>query len=432
MSDPSSDSSPEPSPPPSPTSAPSPPPEESQPRPPRSPEAILTNFFLRILRRPRLAQDAKRRAIIRELIQTEKNYVDSLLICEEVYYNPLDRSISSKSPLIDAASLAQLFGNLDEIRAAHQVIVREMDAVLPRLKKPYPPRSFYLRIIAGFDEILPRMHQLYTQYLASNCNAEDILKRLSKHKKFRSFLSECLFNPRSKCQEIEDLLILPTQRVAGYKMLFERVLKYFPAATFGAILEAYKGTLDALLRVGASMNQEKADTGSQEKLLTIAETLSKIPPEVTILKPGRKYLGVVNAQWLKPNGKTQKHVFFVTSDLLIIGQQAEGVPLSKWIFRDAIPIIQIRFAVIKNDKYIERGFVLKSDTENYSFIMKDAPQSYEFMDSIKAQKKAIKQQVERQTQEGAEYMQGLVSQITTLYESPVTPLSREEALDSVL
>jgi hypothetical protein len=43
---------------------------------------------------------------------------------------------------------------------------------------------------APFTDVVPRMVQIYTQYLTSNQNAEVTLKRL--------------FNPRAKWQEIED------------------------------------------------------------------------------------------------------------------------------------------------------------------------------------------------------------------------------------
>jgi hypothetical protein len=393
---------------------------------------VLTNFFVRCLRKTRLAQDTKRRAIIRELIQTEKNYVDSLLICEEVYFNPLNRSITSKAPLIDAPTLHELFGNLEEIRAAHQSVVSEMNLILPRLNHIVPRHSIYLGIVAPFDEILPRMHQLYTHYLSTNSHAEDILKRLRKNKKFRSFLAECLFNPRTKCQEVEDLLILPTQRIPNYKMLFERVLKYFPAETFGEVLSAYRSTLEAFLRLGASMNQEKAVTGSQEQLLTIAETMTGIPSTITILKPGRKYIGTVAANTVEGATVSKlSNIIYITSDLLIIARPAGSGIGAKLTFRSAIPIIQVRFAVIERPEYMERGFVLKSDTESESFVMPDSDKRDAFIKKVKDQKKAIKEQVARQTAEGAEYIQSLLAQIDRLYESPVTPLSRQDALDSV-
>jgi hypothetical protein len=216
-------------------------------------------------------------------------------------------------------------------------------------------------------------------------------------------------------------------------MLFERVMKYFPVETHGAVREVYQSTLDVFLRLGASMNQEKAEIGSQEKLLTIAETLTKIPSTMCILKPGRKYEGAVKLRALDAGGKRGKeHCIYVTSDVLIIGRSDASFASARWQFADAIPITQVRFAVSTVEALMERAFVLQSDTESYSYVMKSAEERDRFIDAIKAKKKAIKAQVARQTQEGAEYIQGVLQTLTKLYAAPARPLSREEALDSIL
>jgi hypothetical protein len=392
--------------------------------------AILTSFFRRVVLPIRVRADTKRRSIVRELVQTERNYVDSLLICEEVYYKPLDRSITSKSPLIDPATLGELFGNLDQIRSLHQSILRTMDEVAGRLKSPFPPHETYIRIASPFAELVPRMQQLYTTYLATNEHSEEILRRLKKNKKFQQFLSQSLFNPRAKCQEIEDLLILPTQRVAGYKLLFERVLKYFPTQTFATAQQAYQQALDALLGLGALMNEEKSDTGSQDKLLTIAETLWKIPPGMCILKPGRKMLGVVKTHTVEDEAKKRgkECCIYVTSDILILAVKADG---KRWQYIDAVPIVQIRCAPSSVDELLDRAFILQTHTKNYHYVMKTTKARDDFIDGIKSMKKRISQVVAKQTQDGAEYMQGLLSELTRCYTEPKPPRSRAEVLQSL-
>jgi hypothetical protein len=394
----------------------------------------LRHFFIRCIFPIRARADGKRRSIVRELIQTERNYVDSLLICEEVYYKPLDRSIASKSPLIDAPTLRELFGNLDQIRATHQIILRVMDKVAPRLKSPFPPHKAYAHIVAPFAELVPRMTQLYTEYLATNEHTEDILKRLKRDKRFRQFLSESLFNPRSKCQEIEDLLILPTQRVAGYKLLLERVLKYFPVETFAREHGVYQQTLDALLGIGALMNAEKGDLGSQDKLLTIAETISKIPSFFCIMKPGRKMVALFKAKELdEQTGKRGRdQVIYVTTDILILAQKSDSSwSKQQWQYRDATPIIQIRFAVSTVDRFLDLAFMLQTDTASYHLIMKTNKNRDEFIDKVKTMKKGTREAVARQTQAGAEYMHGLLSQLSRYYTTPPPPRSRADALSAL-
>jgi hypothetical protein len=396
--------------------------------------AVLRRFFRGALHPHRASRDAKRRAIVRELIETERNYFDSLLICDEVYYKPLSISISTRSALIDVATLGELFGNIDEIRALHAGILSAMDAVAPRLKTPFPPHPIYLALIAPVAETIPKMAQLYTRYLSSNANSEEILARLKKNRHFRNFLSQTLFNPRTKCQEIEDLLILPTQRIGGYKLLIERVIRYFPAETFPQEREAYAATLEALGHVGAAMNAEKADPCNQGQLLTIAETLTRMPPFFLLLRPARRYLGRVMMRELDlaAGRRGPELCIFVTSDILLVGRKVESRWSSgRWEYVDAIPLSQVRFAVCRVDRYLDRGFELQTDTAMYNCVLESEALRNKFINQIKTMKAGLKKTVERQTQQGAEFMQGLLGRITGLYADPIRWPTKEQALRSL-
>jgi hypothetical protein len=382
----------------------------------------------------RLTRDGKRRSIAREIIETERNYVESLLITEEVYYKPLDRSISSKNPLIDTATLSQLFGCLDQIRATHQIILRVMDEVLASLKSPLPDPAEYSRVANTITELVPRMAQLYISYLATNDQSEEILKRLKKNRKFKSFLSESLFNPRAKCQEIDDLLILPTQRIAGYKLLFERLIKYFPPETFGQQRDEFTRTLDSLLKIGASMNAEKSEGPGQEKLLTIAETVTNLPGSLCILKPGRKYIADLEVRAFdEAAGKELKaHELFLLSDLLLICRKQEGgLSSGKLTYVNLIPLRQVQFEAAKKADFAEKVFIIKSDTETFPFWCKDPAKRDEFVEATKSTKKAIREQVKRQTEEGADFIQGLLGQLTQTYTTIPAPRGRLESLDAL-
>jgi hypothetical protein len=369
---------------------------------------------------------------VRELIETERNYYDSLLICDEVYYRPLDASASSKAPLIDLPTLEQLFGNIDEIRSLHQTIVRAMNAALPRLNAPFPPKATYLGLIGPLSDLVPRMAQLYTQYLTSNENAEEILKRLRRGKKFAGFLTSCLFNPRAKCHEIEDLLILPTQRIGGYKLLIERALRYFPPETFGDVRQAYTQTLNALMGLGAAMNAEKGEQGGQEKLLTIAENLSKMPPFLLLLRPGRRYVSCAKMREFTADGHRGPGLrVYITSDILILGKNAESGRVGKWIFADAIPIVQVRFQEFPQERYAERGFRLLSDTAKYVCLMKTPEKKASFIETITNMKGDLQKTISRQITEGTEYMQGMFSQLSHMYDDPIAMPTREQALLSL-
>jgi hypothetical protein len=225
-------------------------------------------------------------------------------------------------------------------------------------------------------------------------------------------------------------LILPTQRVAGYKLLLERVLKYFPAETFESGQRAYREALDAILGLGALMNEEKSDARSQDKLLTIAETLWKIPSVMCILKPGRKMLGIAKAHMVDEEAQKRgkECCIHVTSDILILAVKADG---KRWQYIDAVPIIQIRFAQSSVDKFLDRAFLLQTHTNKYHYLMKTTKDRDDFIEGIKSMKRRIRLVVARQTDAGAEYMQGLLTELTKCYTEPKPHRSRADALRSL-
>ncbi|OHS98608.1 RhoGEF domain containing protein [Tritrichomonas foetus] len=391
---------------------------------------VICHFLMK------LSNDGKRRRIVCEMIETERNYVNSLCICEEVYYRPLDRSITSKTPLIDTATLGKLFGNIDQIRDVHQnVILKAMDEALAQIKKPFPPHEAYTKIANTFVECSPRLQQLYTSYLSSNENYEEILKKLKKNRKFANFLNEALFNPRSKCQEVEDLLILPTQRIAGYKLLFERIMKYFPVETHKEENNKFNTAYKALLNVGKEMDSEKnQDSRSQDQLLTVAENITKQPPFLCIMKPGRRSLGTFRCREIDAKGKKgANYIIFVLSDILLITIKPEKSIFSsnKLIYVDAVPFTQVHFSPFTLDKEMDRAFVLKTDTIEYNFWVKNSSERDDFIMGIKKQKKIINYRVKNMSEIGAEYMQNVLSQLRNLYSKPPPALTREEALASL-
>lgn len=393
---------------------------------------IIRTAIMPVINAHREVKDSKRRSIFLELIQTERNFVEGLSALDDVYYRPLNQSINNKKPLIDAGSLASMFGNIDQIREVHQEgWLKAMDEVLPDLKKPFPPKEKYEYLASKILEICPRMNTLYMSYLQTHDQSESIIDKCNKYKPFREFVAKCIFNPRSKCRSLEDFLILPVQRIAGYRCLFERILKYFPD-TMADLHHLYKNILDKIVALGASMNQAKVDEKDQEALLNISETVLKKPTFLAIMKPGRKLLGQVTIKHLdQTTGKVASEgLVYVFNDILLLTIQGKaGIFGSQKIqFVDAIPIQQCRIqATIFND-YADKAFVLRTDTHEYNLMVRNSKKRDEFYHFVKKQKKKISGRVREQSKNGQTHMQYLLTEIASLYSSPPTMRTRLQAL----
>lgn len=394
---------------------------------------IITGFLMPHIKAIREAKDSKRRSIFNELIQTERNFVEGLITCEEIYYRPLDQSINSKKPLIDAKTLASLFGNLNQIRDCHEIgILNVMDEILPDLRKPFPPNEKYIYLANKLLEIQPRMQSIYRAYLQTNENSDAILDKLRKHKSFKKFVSSCIYNPKAKCRSIEDFLILPLQRVAGYRCLFERILKYFPEEMVTEH-KIYKELLDKFIALGAEMNKEKSDETNQDQIFNISESISKVPAYFQVMRPGRKYLDQYKLSFLDQNTgrETEKGIAFIFNDILILVQDFQtGNHSSKLVFCDAIPISSIKFRACSFNQFADKACLLRTDTSAYNLLMKESKERDAFINFVKKQKKKISHRIKDQTKNGTTHMQSIISEISSSYKEPQKITSRSKMLAS--
>ena len=348
----------------------------------------------------------------------------------------MDASINSKKPLIDATTLAALFGNIDQIRDTHQNgLLKAMDEILPDLKNPFPSNEKYLYLAAKFNELVPRMESLYRSYLSTNENTDALVDKLKKdNKAFAKFLSAALFNPRAKCRGIEDFLILPLQRVAGYRCLFERIMKYFPDPETEEH-KVYSDLTTKMVNLGATMNKEKAGQEDQEQLINVCETVQKKPPFLVIMKPGRKLLGHVNLIYVDDSTGKKKGsgICYICSDIILLTVETKGGIFTgkKINYYDLIPISQIRFSAIPFDNLVEKGFQMKTDTREFNLTVKSTKKRDQFIKFVKKQKKKIQHRVKQQSSHGALHMQNILNELAQMYITPQPLRKRSEVLNSL-
>lgn len=394
---------------------------------------IITTFLMPHVNAIREAKDSKRRSIFLELIQTERNFVEGLNACEDIYYRPLDQSINSKKPLIDAVTLASLFGNLDQIREIHENgILKAMDEILPYIKKPFTPTEKYVYLANKILEVQPHMQSLYRAYLQTNEHSDAILDKLRKHKQFKDFAASCVYNPRAKCRSIEDFLILPLQRVAGYRCLFERILKYFPT-TSETEHKIYKEVLEKLISLGTTMNVEKSDEKNQNQLFTIAETVTNAPYYYQIVRAGRKYLCQYKFSFIDSNTgrETEQGRAYIFNDIILLVQKASKSKHSTKTYYASFPISSVKFQATTFTSLADRACRLRNDTHVYNLLLKTPKERDSFIKFVKKQKKRINHRIRDQTMNGINHMQTIIGDLSNIYKQPQKLQSRSKLLSEL-
>lgn len=408
--------------------------EPSQPLSEKQQKSVqtLTPLICKFL--TRYSNDDKRRRVLIELITTERTYVSSLNDLIELYYNPLSQSINQRAGIIDSESLNKLLGDFDQIRDIHKnIILKTMDECYDEFKNPFPCHDTFLKIPNVFIEVYPRLRQLYLTYLANNHQSDAILAKLRKNRKFRDFLKEKLFDPQSQNREIEDFLILPTQRMAAYGLLFERAIKYLPTETHQKEHDRYETAHKQLSEIGREMNSEQNVQESQKALLSVAEYIGKVPPYFDIMKPGRKFYGKFDCQ--RQQKTLKKYQIFIMSDVLIITIREEWSVFSstKVSFVEAAPLAQIHFSPGDNPAFEDCSFAIDTNGYEAKFVFM-APNSIErdnIVFKIRKLKKHIFDRVAKMSEEGMTFISKNMQEIHDSYFNPRKIMTRDEAIQSL-
>jgi hypothetical protein len=180
------------------------------------------------------------------------------------------------------------------------------------------------------------------------------------------------------------------------------------------------------------MNEKRTGASDQVKLLNITETVTKLPPYLFIMKPGRRLLCKSTLWKLGEDlaSRGRRFTAFIMTDMILLAVQSKGgfLSSSKLVFEETIPITQIRFSESDSAKYSDRSLTMKSDIHEYTFVFAEAPRMTEFITKVKKQKKDISKKVKHQSTEGAAHIQDTLNTLSAIYLSPQPHKTKTELL----
>lgn len=144
----------------------------------------------------------KRDQIAREILTTERTFVDLIQIALKEYYIPLSKS---SPPIIPMEKLNVIFGNMKDILQINSVLLKDLEDKM----KAWGPKQ---KIGDAFAKMAPFL-KIYTLYVSNFDNATATLDACEKMSSFSAFLESCHDNPACRGQPLPSLLILPVQRI---------------------------------------------------------------------------------------------------------------------------------------------------------------------------------------------------------------------------
>uniref|UniRef100_A0A8C8DZ24 MCF.2 cell line derived transforming sequence a n=1 Tax=Oryzias sinensis TaxID=183150 RepID=A0A8C8DZ24_9TELE len=186
--------------------------------------------------------DLLKRHVMRELIETERIYVEELLAVLLGYRAEMDNpTLSGLLPPILHSKRDVLFGNMPEIYNFHsRVFLQELEGCL---EAPERVGACFLQRKESF--------QMYECYCQNKPRSESLWRQFSDC----SFFQECQKKLEHKLG-LDSYLLKPIQRLTKYQLLIKELLKYSSDCEGTSELQgALTAMLDLLKSVNDSMHQ---------------------------------------------------------------------------------------------------------------------------------------------------------------------------------
>ncbi|XP_017650842.1 epithelial cell-transforming sequence 2 oncogene-like [Nannospalax galili] len=313
----------------------------------------------------KLQMDSDRRTrVVRELLESERQYVQVLGIVRDVYARPLRAALSSNRAILSAANIHIIFS--DTLRILN--LNREfLDNLRDRLQE-WGPAHCVGEIFIKFGSQL----NIYTNFFN---NYSVVLKTIEKCREmtpaFRAFLKRHDKTIVTKMLSLPDLLLYPSRRFEEYINLLSALRLHTPAghadrgdlSTAVDQIKKYKGYIDKI----------KENIKMKEQLLDLQTKVWGCPP-----------LSEVNRYLIRSQDVAQLHCcdeemdfslrlyeqicdlsFFLFNDALLVSSRSishtpfERTSKTTYQFIASVALPRLLIEDIPDSKYVKNAFILQ-------------------------------------------------------------------------
>uniref|UniRef100_A0A8C1UPP7 Rho guanine nucleotide exchange factor 18-like n=1 Tax=Cyprinus carpio TaxID=7962 RepID=A0A8C1UPP7_CYPCA len=340
-------------------------------------------------------EDIKRQDIIHELIQTEINHVRTLKLALGIYMRELRETLQ-----MDETQLERLFPQMDSLLQVHQLFLnrlkqRRIDSLVPGSSQNYYIHRIGDILMAQFSgEMRDRLQHCYGVFCSHHTDAVNFYKDLMQNnKKFQSFIRKVCQLSILRRLGIPEIILLITQRITKYPVLFEHVIKYTKVDS-----EEHRNLVQSLELLKNTISQVNTHVDEFEKAARLRDLSSKLEPKSLVkmthrrvfrredmLQGERKLLheGVLN--WRLTSNKSKDVLVLLLSDvLLLLLEKDQRLTFASLDGKPAV--ISLLKLIVRDVAHDEKALFLISASS-------DPPEMYEFHTSSGEERKTWRDQI---------------------------------------
>ncbi|XP_056334552.1 rho guanine nucleotide exchange factor 18a isoform X2 [Danio aesculapii] len=322
----------------------------------------------------------KRQDVIHELIQTEINHVRTLKIVLGVYIRELRSTLQ-----MDETQLERLFPQVENLLQVHQFFLDSLKLRRLKFMEPGSTQNYCIHnlgdiLITQFSgEMGSRLRDLYGTFCSRHTDAVNFYKDLMQNnKKFQNLIRKICQLSIVRRLGIPEIILLITQRITKYPVLFERVIKYteVDSAEHMDLVQGLDFLKDTIAQVNAHVDEvEKAarlrDLSSKlEPKSQVKMTSGRVFRREDMLQGKRRLLHEGTLNWRVTNNKSKDVVVLLLSDvLLLLLEKDQRLTFASLDGKPAV--ISLLKLIVREAAHDEKAMFLISASL-------DTPEMYEF------------------------------------------------------
>ncbi|KAM9679026.1 epithelial cell-transforming sequence 2 oncogene-like [Dama dama] len=321
-------------------------------------------LLVKLERKLQLDSAEKRTRVVRELLKSERKYVQMLEIVRDVYVRPLRAALSSNRAILSAANIQIMFSDILQILCLNR---RFLDDLRDRLQEWGPAHCV--------GEIFIKFGSQLNTYTSFFNNYPVVLKTIEKCREmipaFRAFLKRHDKTIVTKMLSLPELLLYPSRRFEEYLHLLYALRLHTPAKHIdrGNLTTA----IDQIKNYKGYIDQMKQNINMKDHLLDIQRLIWGCP---TLSEANRYLIRVQDVAqlhccdedisfYLRLYEHTCDLSLFLFNDALLVSSRGtshtpfERTSKSTYQFIASVALHRLIIEDIPDSKFIKNAFILQ-------------------------------------------------------------------------
>ncbi|KAJ8792388.1 hypothetical protein J1605_019607, partial [Eschrichtius robustus] len=267
--------------------------------------------MIRYMQKMGMTEDDKRNCCLLEIQETEAKYYRTLEDIEKNYMNPLRLVLSP-------ADMAAIFINLEDLIKVHHSFLRAIDVSM------MAGGSTLAKVFLDFKERL----LIYGEYCSRMEHAQNTLNQLlASREDFRQKVEECTLKVQDGKFKLQDLLVVPMQRVLKYHLLLKELLSH---STDRPERQQLKEALEAMQDLAMYINEVKRDKETLKKISEFQSSIENL--QVKLEEFGRpKIDGELKVRSIVNHTKQDRYLFLFDKVVIVCKRRGYSYELKEII-----------------------------------------------------------------------------------------------------